>query len=167
MSNDTQLLALLKASEVEEQRALLQKRDIDNVVEARQLLADQLRKQKEELDARLKDVGNKFRIAALQEQDAAQMQSVTKYAEQLRKTGSVLDKEWQERNQELQRAIERATLAENELVEVRFEKKRLEKLLEERNLQELVLGSAVEDSLIDEMSTHSAARKSKLSIDNS
>ena len=159
MSQDTQLLALLKTCEVEEQRALQRKREVEKVLAERQLVFDGLDAKREDLLLRIRELGGGQRVTALQGQDISQVHSITQYLERMRKAIPELEAQLDEQTRELQRASERDKLAEGEVIAARLEKKRIEKLIEGRFVDELVKGSAVEESLADELSTSAAVKK--------
>ncbi|MFN8391708.1 MAG: hypothetical protein U0136_15575 [Bdellovibrionota bacterium] len=162
MSQDAQLQVLLKTCEVEEQRALQRKREIERVLAERQRVADDLQQRRDTLLVKIRELGGEQRVSALRDQNIAQVLSITQYVERMRRSVRELEKQLVEQNQELQRAQERDTLAEKEVIGARLERRRIEKLIEGRHVEQLVKGSAVEESLADELSaTHAAKRNER------
>lgn len=153
MSDDGQLLALHKACEVEEQKALQRKREVDRVRDERKKLFDVVAEKQEALRARIHGLLTTDRREAMCSRDVGRLQSISEYIERLRREIEALDPELSERRRELSQADERAALAEREFTAARLESRRLQKLIEERNLLALVQDRALEEADLDEMST--------------
>ena len=154
MNDDSQLVSLQKACEAKEQEALIRHRDVERVVETRRQASEKVRIEKELLEKKLSRLSGADRNSALKQQDAGQLDSIAQYSERLRRDVFRLETVLAERLKELQMAVERSEIAEQELVEARMESRRVEKLIEERNMQALVRGSALEEAATDEMATN-------------
>ena len=64
-----------------------------------------------------------------------------------------MEPELNEKRRELNQAAERAEIAEQEFAAARLETRRVEKLIQERNMSALVRGSAIEEAAMDELNT--------------
>ena len=135
MNDDSQLVSLQKACEAKEQEALVRHRDVEKVVDQRRQASEKVRLAKQ----------------GLEQQDAGQLDSIAQYSKRLRQDIARLEAELVERLKELQMALDRSAIAEQELVAAKMESRRVAKLIEERNMQALVRGSALEEAASDEM----------------
>ncbi len=151
MTDDSQLVSLQKACEAKEQEALIRHREIEKVVDARRQASEKVRLEKERIEERLSKLLNTERNSALRQRDSAQLESIAQYAERLRRELSSVEVELGEKVKELQMAVERASLAEQDLVTAKMESRRVERLIEERSRQALVHGSAIEEAASDEL----------------
>lgn len=153
MAKDSQLTAVRKTLELEEHKALQYSSEIDRVVRERREAYEGVRGRQEALRKKLLDLAQKQRVSALHGGEVAQLAGIDRYAARLRKELAEVDELVASKQQELDRALERAKLADEDLVKARLERKRIERFIDERSLQEKVLGAAVEEALLDEMSS--------------
>lgn len=153
MAKDSQLTAVRKTLELEEHKALQHYSEIDRVVRERRESLDVTKARQQALKKKLLDLAQKHRMNALQGGEVAQLAGIDRYAGRLRKELAEVDELVASKQQELDRALERAKLADEDLVKARLERKRIERFIDERSLQEKVLGAAVEEALLDEMSS--------------
>jgi len=151
MNDDSQLVSLQKACEAKEQEALVRHRDVEKVVDQRRQASEKVRLAKQGLEQKLSKLSGADRNSALKQQDAGQLDSIAQYSKRLRQDIARLEAELVERLKELQMALDRSAIAEQELVAAKMESRRVAKLIEERNMQALVRGSALEEAASDEM----------------
>ena len=159
MPRDAKLQALQRACEVEEQRALEEKMRVDSIVEARQSLVDQIGAEREELERTLEGLHTKRRDVALQNGDASQLASISRYRVRLTKELGEIEENFQARLKELDVALARAEIAEEELVAARVERKKVEKFLDSREQSARVVDAAIEESESDELSYYRRGKK--------
>lgn len=151
MADESQLLALQKACEVQEQTALQRKREVDRVRAERQNVVDRLQERIDALKARLTELTGPNRRSAMCRSDVGELQSITEFVARKRRELASVQEELEERAKELQQAVERSQIAEREFASARLETRRVEKILEERNALALVRGSALEEIALDEL----------------
>ena len=159
MSKDSQLIAVRKTLELEEHKALQHASEIDRVVRERREALESVIAKQEGLKRKLLDLAQKHRINALQGGDVARLAGIDRYAGRLRKELAETDEHVASKQQDLDRALERAKLADEDLVKARLERKRVERFIDERSLREKMLGAAVEEALLDEMSSFRRGEK--------
>ena len=127
---EQQLKAVLRQCEVREQDCLLEKRRIDDVVVERQRSFEKIQhtcqEQRAELESlRLKERSNRVRSGYL-----GGLSTLLSYENRLKTRIEKLERIQIEKQLELDRALERAEFADQEFVEARVEKKKVERLLE-------------------------------------
>ncbi len=151
MPDDSQLVAMKKACEFQEQRALRHLQEVEQVVSERQSIVDELQASLNLCRARVGELRGAGRRKAVFDQDVAQLHSIAEFVERLRQESIRIEGRLTERMKELERGKERAAIAEQEMITVRLEGKRIERLIQERNLQAVVRGSALEEAADDEL----------------
>ncbi len=151
MARDAQLQALLKARELDEQRAAQRHAEIERVAVERARVCEDLEREIEGLRRSVDELQGPKRVRAAQSGDAFAIGSVTEYAKRLERKMDTLAAELAEKTDDHNRAQERLRAAEQEVVAARVERKRVERLLEERTRQDLIQGSALEESAIDDL----------------
>lgn len=150
MARDSQLLALLKARELDEQRALQRRAEIAQVVDERTSVCMGIAGDVDRLSREISALRGPKRIEAVLRGDGPTVESMALYAGRLATQRRELEALLVERTTELSRAQERLLGADQEVVNSRVERKRVEKLLEERERLERIQGSALEESATDE-----------------
>jgi hypothetical protein len=154
MSKDVKLQALRTACEVEEQQALERKKKVDAVVEERKQIVNMLLAKRDALLGRLKKLTTTNRAEALHAGDASGLAAVTRFEKRLNGDLEKLLAELELRTKELEKAQERAQLADKELVDARIEKKKIERFLENWQRSERVRDAAIDEAITDEMSSY-------------
>ncbi len=152
MSKDSKLHAMRTACEVEEQAAIEAKNRVDAVVRERQDIVGMLLNQQRKLAEKLKNLTSEQRSKALLAGDALQLAAITQYAQKLKQDTDNLSAKLKERSQELETALVRARLADEELIKARVEKKKLDKLIENWQQSELRRSVALDELNNDELS---------------
>jgi len=148
---NNQLRALLKARELEEQRALQRRSEVEIVFSERAKDCSKLEREIEEVDSEVSKLDGVDRLRAAQEGDALKLQAVCSYRSRMSRKAKKLKTSLLEKNVDLERARERLAIADGELAAARVEVRRIERLLENRVQEELVRGSAAEESAMDEL----------------
>ena len=154
MSTEPKLKALQKTFEIEEQRSLVARQKIDRVVDQRNSVILKLHFKRDELLEKLHRLRGNDRIRAIQEGDGRQLASISRFLVRIEKKLAELNEVIASREKELLVARERLKAADDELIGLRLEKKRVERLLEKREFSERIRGQAHEEALTDEMSVY-------------
>ena len=148
------LSALLTSCEVEEQKALQEKRRIDDIVEQRRVRVEEVAARQSALEQRRLLLKEEQRLLALQAGDVGRLKAVLDFEKRLAKEAQDVTELLEKRQTELNRALERAAIAHEELIAARIEKKKVEKILSRRTDEEQAVGAAVEQALQDELSSY-------------
>lgn len=146
------LAVLQQTYELEERKAIEEKRKIDLVVEEREAIVAVVEAQLDELQSKLRQMQQNEKRRAVTSGDGGLLASVERYRRRVQDDVHRLGLELQERQSELSRARERLQIAEQDLVAARLEKKKVERLLERRELSARINAEAVEEAETDEMS---------------
>ena len=153
MADESQLVALQKACEAREVEVANRKKQIVDVRLERQRIVEELESTCLTLSKKVSALLDKDRLSAARGSTGPQLQGVVGYAEKVRaeieKTKVVLI----EKRKDLEMAVTREKMVEEELLSARLETRRVEKLLEERNFQSLVHTSALDEITTDEHSS--------------
>jgi len=161
MADESQLIALQKACEAQEQEIARRKKEIAKVRHERQEIVDELERTRKDLESKVSSLLGKDRLKASRGTRGPDIQGVTNYAERVReeveKTKMLLD----EKRKDLDMALAREKLIEDELMSARLETRKVERLLDERNLQTLVHTTALEEVSTDELSSTIMKRSSE------
>lgn len=161
MADESQLVALQKACEARELEIVNRKKEVENVRLSRQQIVEELEKACQRLERKRSDLLNTDRLSAARGSTAAQIQGIVVYADKIRDEIESAKVVLSEKRKDLEMAITREKLVEEELLSARLETRRVEKLLEERNLQSLVHTSALEEVTVDELSSTILKRPSE------
>ena len=153
MQDDSQLLSMKKACEFHEQRAVRHMQEVEVVVKERQGIVDELKAAFERCRERVEELSGRSRRKAVFEGDVLQLHSISDFSERLRQEKAAIELRLADKQKDLDRAKERAAIAEKEVLSARLEGKRIERLLQERSLQAVVRGSALEEAADDELVT--------------
>ncbi len=151
MPTENKLRALRRTFEIEEQRALAARNQVDSVVKERQAITEDLYARRDKLLKSLEDLRTDGRKKALHSGDGSQLASISRFSTRLEKELAELQEVIASREKELNSALERLEVAEEELVEARLEKKRLERLLDKREFSERIRDEANKEAEADEM----------------
>ena len=161
MADESQLVALQKACEARELEIVNRKKEVENVRLGRQQVVDGLERDCQRLERKRSDLLNKDRISAARGSAASQIQGIVVYADKIRDEIESAKVVLAERRKDLEMAIAREKIVEEELLSARLETRRVEKLLEERNFQSLVHTSALDEVTVDELSSTILKRPSE------
>lgn len=151
MPKDVKLQALRKTYEIEEQRALEEKQRVENVVEERRQIVEDLHRKCDELDGTLKRLRTKERGLALSSGDTVQLSAISRYEKRVKSELDEISRLAALRKKEFEQALERLQIAEQDLIDARIEKKKIEKFMDNRQHSERVVDAAIEEALTDEM----------------
>ncbi len=147
----SQLVALRKALEVDEHRAQQAVRDIGRVVAERREKTEAVRTEYKLLQEQLGIFVGRRRQDALVRGDSAELVWLAKQGEEIRSELKKIAVKLQAREEELKQGESREQAAVAELAQVLVDRKRLDRLTEERDLSERVMRSALEEIGIDEL----------------
>jgi len=150
MSKQKSIHAVIRAAESKELDALQARKQVDAVVEQRKVLVDKLSLQIAELELKLKKAAQEDRYSALFKGKAGVLSSLEAFRDRLEREIRLLKTSLLDKQSDLQKAIERAEIAEQELVEARVEKKKAEHLLTNMKEAEAVLKQAEEEAKADD-----------------
>ncbi len=152
MSNESKLHVLHRAYEVEEQKALEEKKKVSEKVNERQKIVDELLRERNRMQAAIREWRTKGRVSALRGGEAWRLASGASFETRIAAELAVLEERLRNKTEELNRAIERAKLADDDWKEARLDKKRLEKVMDNRYASELAVDVAREEIDADELS---------------
>lgn len=157
--NEKKLRALQKTFELDEQRILHERNDIDQVVDQRRRLVEEVQEQRSVLQEKLNKLRTEERAAALQTGNGQRLASTSRFEKRVEKELAEVEELVASREKELAAAVERFEATDAELVEVRIEKKKLERLLDKREFRERIRDEATQEALADEMNYYRNRRK--------
>lgn len=158
MNQDSQLGSLRKTLELEERKALQHYQDVERVVAERRKITSEAAKRVDALRKRIDDLDRVGRVRALRKGNIVYVHGATSFLRRLRKELAEAQTEHDAREKELQQAVERAKLAEEELSAARLERRRVEKLVEDRSERARIVGAAIEEVLNEEMTNFKTGR---------
>lgn len=161
MVRETKLGALLRGREIDERSAIQHRNQVGAIVQERQEMLNALEIKRDAVLKRVSTLISKNRYSALQAGDISQVSSITRYSKRLEAELERLEKQIGERRRELGLAKEREGLAEEDVVAARIERKKIEKLLSNRENIELRKKVAREESRADEMATYRGIKDRK------
>ncbi len=150
MSGPKKLQALLTGCQAAEEEAKLKRVKVERVAEAREKSLTQCEEKRKALQQKRTLLLRKRRSTALQSGDLAQVSSLTRYGKRLEQELKKLEKSLEERKKEYKRAQIHVKLAEEEELEARIERKKVEQLLSKTAQQKLFSDVAREEIMIDE-----------------
>ena len=151
---DSKLRALQKKLGLQEEQLLLERNRIDEITKSRKAVADRLAEQVAALEAQLIDLRTKTRVQALHSGNGQQLAGISAFELRITQQLAGVTAKAAEANSDFAKAAERLEAAETDLLTIRVEKKRMEKLLDSRQLTERVKSDAREEALTDEMNSY-------------
>lgn len=151
--------ALLQSSKADEQEAVAQRNAVDRVVEERRMLVASLMENLQKLNVEYQALTGSQRIELLQQGRVQQAASVMRRSEAVRDAIEQLGRKVQTAEEDLRRAKERLDVAEQELREVRVERKKAETLVSRREQQERIVEAAREELFVDELNSAERSKK--------
>jgi hypothetical protein len=145
------LASLLRTYEAEEERLLQEKSQIESVLSRRQQQVSQLRQERARLETEVKTHLGARRREALASGEGHLALACTNWGKRMaRELEEVAEKQRVE-EEDLTRAMERSHQAAQLLIEVRVEKKKIERLMEGRARVERQREAAVEEIVSEEI----------------
>jgi len=141
-----QLSVLLRSHRAREQEVAQEMRAIQDTLEARQKRLEDRQGERQSLEKRLYRVRHGLKTG----QGSVDPQSQAVYVKRLEQEIEELDKKIQESISDCDRAQTRLTIAEEELLEARVEKKKIERLLQNREQTQRISSVAREEAETDE-----------------
>jgi flagellar biosynthesis chaperone FliJ len=149
---DVKLKALQTKVDLEEQQCLVEKNKISLLVEQRKLILEEVQSKQAALMAKIEN-SRKNKYKQLKQGDSVnQIAGSASFLQRISSESEELSVLIIEKQAELDRAVERLQSVETDLLEIKKEKKKLEKLLESRVVEQVIRKEAHEEILVDEMS---------------
>lgn len=145
------LAAFYTKCELEEREALLERQRIDSIVAERLRALQAVVGRRQRLREKCLLLQGEERMTALQAKDVSRVLSLTSYERRLGREVEKLDRSVLSKEKELRTAQERLFLADEALVKAQIERKRVEKLLSNREKEAKVMGAAVEQAMNEEL----------------
>jgi hypothetical protein len=151
MTNLKKLGVLLKVSKAAEHETIRIKKEIEDVVLERQDRLKEVESKRTILEEQLFVLTNKNLKRAVTSGDIAQISSIASYELRLRGELERIEERIKVKAEEVNRALERASIAEHELLEASIEKKKYEQLISKVRKNRAIHDYAKEEIEIDEM----------------
>lgn len=151
MSRGDKLGVLLKASQATEHEALQVSKKIDDVVEQRRRALEMLEVKMKELEATISSLNGKDTQQALRCGDVTRVSSISSFTKRLQSELDTAQVAIKRRTEELQRAIERLTLAKEDSLNASVERKKIQQLIAKKEKQRQVSERVKEELDQDEM----------------
>lgn len=142
--------AVLKSTELKEFELMKAWKRIDGFVEERKKSVKQLTEKLTKLDERTKKTQSHGRVTALRQGKLGEVALAANYVRRLSKERSQLAKLLQAAEEDLKRAVERSARAEQELVEARKERKKIETLIAREQQARQIRNEAHEELFVEE-----------------
>jgi flagellar export protein FliJ len=151
MAESSKLAALLKSLELEERSILDEKKQIEEIFEKRKASFETLEKELSGIVEKLDELKSRSRGTALRSGDVLSLGSIDTFRVRLTSQCEEIKPRVAKAKKELETAQIRMENVEDELVAVRIEMKKVEKVIENRLRSERLSKAAAEESEIDEM----------------
>ena len=161
MEADTQIQALLRKLEAEEMELVRQRRALEQLVEGREAEFRKVERGISERIERLGELQGKGRQTAAREKNINRISTGLAFATRLKQEIQSREPELKEKKGDFERAAERLALLEAELKKLQLEKRKLEKLLDNRHQAGRVMEEAREEASMDEMSRMPRQRRER------
>jgi len=152
IESKNKLIALLRSYEVNEKNILSDHLKIEKVYNERKDLQDSLESKKNNFKEKLIELRSIKRADALMSGDMARMSLLVGKESKIQKEIEDLEAQLIESSSDLELAKQRVDDSHQELIEIRLEKKRLEKLLENRENFSRSVSDASKEILAEEIS---------------
>lgn len=156
MSSDVEsrnkLTALFRSYEMNEKELLVEYSKIEKVYSQRKALYESLQASMKQFEMTLLEIRTSKRSSALMRGDVQKVSLLLEKEKELQQKLSEIEVEIEKAYSELNSADDRIKFSQGELMEVRLEKKRLEKLLENRDNFSRSISEASDEIRIEEMS---------------
>ncbi len=159
MGRDRGLISLLKTRKADERKALQELKRIEEILIERKRVFRDCELDCEKILQQLSDLEGEHRGAALQQGDASRVESINSFSRALRRKLAKKQAILAKRQEELERASERASVAFSVLKEVRIELKKVETLIDGRERSHRVHGAALEEFAQDELTNQFHSKK--------
>ena len=151
MRPENRLLSLLKSHQIEERITLHRLAEVLRVVERRRQIYDKALNLKKTVLERLETFRRTKRHGAFAAGRIRQVVSIDSFVKRLNGDLSQLETEERLRSAELRSAEERASGVEQQLVDIRIERKKIELYIENLSRRKRAVGVAREESQMDEL----------------
>jgi len=151
MPSEKKLLALRKSYEVQEGAAREAHRAVETVHDERLALLREEEQALADVEERLRSLMGSQRASACAKGTGAALESVRIFRDRLQSEKEQVAKRVASAQKEVERSSERLEIAHDELLEIRIEVKKLDKILEDRALRSKIRDAAREEIVADEM----------------
>lgn len=160
MLRGNKLGVLLRTYEAAEKDAAHEQRRVSDIVAERRRVVEELRSRHSALSEKVSALIGAKRPEALRTGNVSQITTISAYTGRLHKELAQIEEHVKVKEEELQRAVERAQLAQDELVSARVEKKKLEQLIEAQRRISARQDLARSEAAADELNTFRRKDKS-------
>jgi len=153
LKSQTKLNVLLKSLEIAEKQVVQEKLRIEEIADSRVAVLSKLIEERNSIYARLEALSSGQKrnlVGGSQTSSPAQVQAFRK---RLTKDLETLKPKIETADRQFKSARERLELAENELLEARIERKKVEKLLDSKIAREQVKHEMVEERIMEELNS--------------
>lgn len=151
LRSENRLHSILKGRQIEERIVLRRLADVNEVVDRRRSIFSQAQALRSSLLDRVNQFRGSKRHRAVAAGRIARVRSIETYVEKMDQDLRRLEKDERQRAEELKTAEDRASVIEQELIEIRLEMKKIERFIENLSRRRRALGVAREELMLDEM----------------
>jgi flagellar biosynthesis chaperone FliJ len=153
MERGNKLTSLLRSREADEHEALQERMRVFKIFDDRLKALQEVEADCDRIRLQLKELESSGRRQALQSGDVRQVASVNDFSGVLRKKLAQLQGLLAERTEDFEKAKTRASLAEEDLVKARVERKKVETLIASQEKSKRIVDAALDESAQDEYSS--------------
>jgi hypothetical protein len=151
MVADPKLLALRKTHEVQEKEALEHQNKVDQVVTERRIAVAEVVEAISRIETRVAQLRGGQRGAAIAAGSGSQLSAISEFEKRLAKEKAALGAKLLECQNDLDRALQRLEFAQADLITVRVELKKIDRILDNRAERTRRADIAREEVQIEEM----------------
>lgn len=152
MAGDRKIAALLRSIDLDEQKIVAHRQSVQKITDERRQQYEALQAKEAHLKMRLAQGGAMLRDSSVQHGEVGQLAEWERFSKRLQKELEVLAPQLVESLKELQSAEQRLAVVDEELLEVRIERKRIERIMENRETQERLQNQALDEASSDDLS---------------
>lgn len=145
--------AILKNAEAEEHQAAQLKKEIEEVLDNRKSKLEEIEAKRSQLLQKRALILGEKRYSALNSGDISLVASITGYRERLEREILEVEREYETQSVDVNRALERVKMAEDDLLEARIERRKIEQLISAEEQSERLKKVALEEINTDELSS--------------
>lgn len=154
MSADAKIQALFRSLEVEEKQLLKERAPIDEIIEQRTEVLEGLLDKKRGFLDKLEQGDRKLKSQSLRSGNIGALAEWERFAARLKKELAILEPDVKNAEKELESARRRLAEVDEELIAVRLERKKIERVIENREEKERIQTQALDEVSSDELSIY-------------
>ena len=154
MPADAKIQALFRSLEVEEKQLLKERLPIDEIIEKRTKSLELLLEKKQGFIAKLEEGDRKLKAQSLRSGNIGALAEWERFAARLKKELARLEPDVKNAERELVSAKQRLAQVDEELIAVRLERKKIERVIENREERERIQSQALDEVSSDELSIY-------------